>query len=131
VPHGRALDSEWFRYKLDWLKRLRRHLDARHRPDQALLLCGDFNVAPESRDVHDPRLWANTVHYHPEARVALKDVTSFGLADTFRLHHPGAGLFSWWDYKTRGGFEKNKGLRIDHVYATAPLAQRCLFAAID
>lgn len=131
VPHGREVGSEWFRYKLDWLARLRAHLDRSHQPGEPLALCGDFNVAPEARDVYDPKLWGSKVHFHPDARIALKEVTSFGLADTFRMHHAGGGLYSWWDYTTRDGFAKNKGLRIDHVFATRPLAERCLYAAID
>jgi len=131
VPHGRALDHPYYRHKLEWLARLRTHLEAHYRADQPIILCGDFNVAPEAKDVWDPQLWARKVHYHIDARVALKSVTGFGLTDTFRQHHPGGGLYSWWDYQSKGAFEKNRGLRIDHLYATEPLARRSLYSAID
>lgn len=131
VPHGRAVGHEEWSYKLGWLRRLRAHLDARHDPKLPLVLCGDFNVAPESKDVWAPDKWTGEVHFHPDARVELRAVAAFGLHDLFRMFHPGGGLFSYWDYKTRDSVEKNRGLRIDHIFATEPLARRCVYAAID
>lgn len=131
VPHGRALDHEMYAHKLAFLARLRKTLDARHKPDDPVLLAGDFNVVPETKDVWDPKGWANHPHFHVKTRVALKDVIAFGLHDAFRIHNPQPGFYSWWDYKLRDAFEKNRGLRIDHVYVTEPLAKRCTFAAID
>jgi exodeoxyribonuclease-3 len=104
-------------------------LDARHRPTDPLVLCGDFNVAPEARDIH-ARVGPGDVHWNVDARIALKHVAAFGLSDCVRLHHEGPGLYSWWDYRKKC-WEKNLGLRIDHVLATAPLAARCAYAAID
>jgi len=130
APNGQSVDSEAFRYKLEWYERLRRHLDVRHRPDEVLAICGDFNVAPEPRDVHDPRLWEGQTMFTVREREALKRVMDFGLVDTFRLHHPEGERFSWWDYRMLA-FPKNRGLRIDLLLATRPLADRCIAADID
>jgi len=130
VPNGQEVGSEKWAYKLEWLRRLRSWLDRRCRPDQPLVLCGDFNVAPEAKDVHDPATWEPTVLFHPEARAALESVRAWGLTDTLRLHRQEDGLYSWWDYRMLA-FPKNNGLRIDFVLASAPLAQRCSAAAID
>lgn len=130
VPHGRDIEAELYKHKIAWLGRLRRFLDKRHTPDQPLVVCGDFNVAPEAKDVFDAKVWASRVHFHADARNAFANLAAFGLYDTFRTHHPGAGLYSYWDYREHA-WEKNLGLRIDHVLATKGLAQRCLFAAID
>ncbi len=131
VPNGGEMGSDKWLYKLAWYKRLRAWLERHATPDEPLALCGDFNVAPEAIDVHDPALFENDVLFHPEARQALGHITGWGLSDTFRDKHPGEpGLFSWWDYRMLG-FPKNKGVRIDHVLATAPLAARCTGVFID
>ncbi len=130
VPNGATVGSDKWAYKLRWLAELRRWLDARFRPEQSLALCGDFNVAPEDRDVHDPERWAETVLCHPKAREALEEVRRFGFVDAFRRHHEEGGLYTWWDYRG-GAFWKNHGLRIDHVWATRPLAARSVAAHID
>ncbi|MFN7952354.1 MAG: exodeoxyribonuclease III [bacterium] len=130
VPNGSEVGSEKWRYKLAWLERLAGYLAAHCDVQEPLVLCGDMNVAPEARDVHDPALWEPTVLFHPEARAALAQVTAWGLEDVFRRHRAEAGLFSWWDYRQLA-FPKNQGLRIDHVFATAPLAARSTEAAID
>ncbi len=130
VPNGGEIGSDKWAYKLDWLRRLRAWLERRHRLDERLALCGDLNVAPEARDCSDPVAWEGTVLYHPEARAALRGVTDWGLIDAFRLKRPEPGLYSWWDYRMLA-FPKNVGLRIDHVFATPPLAERATAAAID
>ncbi|MFI5288473.1 MAG: exodeoxyribonuclease III [Polyangia bacterium] len=130
VPNGQSVGSDKYAYKLRWLERLRGYLDARCDPKAPLVLCGDFNVAPEERDVYDPVSWANETLFHIEARQALERVRAFGLTDTFRLHHEEAGVYSWWDYRMLS-FPKNRGLRIDHVFVTEPLARRCASAWID
>jgi exodeoxyribonuclease-3 len=131
VPNGGEMGSEKWQYKLAWYRRLRRWLERHGSPGEPLAVCGDYNVAPDAIDVHDPAAWEGEVLFHPEARGALSHVTSWGLRDTFREKHPGeAGLYSWWDYRMLG-FPKNRGLRIDHVLATAPLADRCTGAFID
>jgi exodeoxyribonuclease-3 len=130
VPNGGELGSDKWSYKLDWLRRLRAWLERHHRADELLALCGDLNVAPEARDCSDPVAWEGTVLYHPEARAALRGVTDWGLVDAFRLKRPEPGLYSWWDYRMLA-FPKNVGLRIDHVFVTRALGDRCTSAAID
>lgn len=130
VPNGQVVGSEKFSYKLGWVRRLRRYLERHHTPQDLLALCGDLNVAPEPRDVHDPNAWAETVLFHPEARAVFRELCAWGLCDTVRLHHQEGGLYSWWDYRQLA-FPKNHGLRIDHILVTAPLAARCTKAEID
>jgi exodeoxyribonuclease-3 len=129
IPNGRIVGSESWAYKLGWLARLRAYLKRTARPDEPLALCGDFNVAPEDRDVARPDEWRGTVLCHEEARAAFAAVVAWGLVDTIRLHHTGEGPFSWWDYRMLG-FPKNNGLRIDHILATRPLAERCTEAYV-
>lgn len=130
IPNGGVVGTDKWTYKLEWLARLRRHLETRYSPTTSLALCGDFNVAPEARDVHDPKAWEGEVLFHPDARAALANLTSWGLTDSFRLHTQDAGLYSWWDYRMLG-FQKNRGLRIDHIFLTAPLVPRCASVTID
>jgi exodeoxyribonuclease-3 len=130
VPNGQEVGSPAFTYKLQWLDRLRAYLDRCCDPAQLLALCGDMNVAPEPRDVYDPAAWEGQILFHPEERAALSRVAAWGLVDAFRLQHPEPGLYSWWDYRMLA-FPKNRGLRIDHVLVTRPLAERCTAAAID
>jgi exodeoxyribonuclease-3 len=130
TPNGQALGSDKYAYKLRWLGRLRAWLDRHADPSQPLLLCGDYNVAPEDRDVHDPAAWAGQIHCSEPEREALRHVVDWGLRDVFRHHHPEGGLYSWWDY--RGvSFFKNRGLRIDHIFATGGLAERSVSSEID
>jgi exodeoxyribonuclease-3 len=130
APNGQLVGTDKYVYKLEWLARLRRWLDAHAKPDEPLLLCGDFNVAPEERDVHAPRAWESSVLFHVDARAALERVRAWGLVDTFRLHHQEAGAYSWWDYRQLS-FPRDDGLRIDHVFATESMARRCSAAWID
>jgi len=129
-PNGGQVGSDKWAYKLDWMGRLAALLRERFDPAQPLVLAGDFNVAPEARDVCDPGAWEGTVLYHPEARAALEEIRRFGLVDLVRLHHAGPGPWSWWDYKQLA-FPRDQGLRIDHLYATETLAARCTAAAVD
>jgi exodeoxyribonuclease-3 len=130
VPNGNVVGSDKWAYKLDWLARLRAWLERHVAPDELLAVCGDWNVAPEPRDVCDPEAWASTVLFHPEARAALERVRSWGFVDAFRLHHEAPGLYSWWDYRQLA-FPRNRGLRIDHVLLSRPLAGKCRSARID
>jgi len=131
VPNGATVGSEKWIYKLRWYEHLRAtYLDALHDPEQPLLLCGDFNVAPEARDVHDPPSWQDTVLCHPQAREAYQRVLDFGLTATFRIHHEEDHHFSWWDYRGPS-FAKNEGVRIDMILATEQLAERCVESWID
>ena len=130
VPNGQTVGSEKYQYKLKWMNRLRRYLDERHKPADDLLVCGDFNVAPEERDVKDPVAWSTETLFHIDARNALEQVRAFGLVDTFRLHHQEPGFYSWWDYRMLS-FPRDNGLRIDHIFASEPMARRCSGASID
>jgi exodeoxyribonuclease-3 len=131
VPNGQAVGTPAFAYKLEWLDRLRKDLAAHATPDQPVLVCGDFNVAPADLDVHDPKKWEGSVLCTPEERAALRSLEAWGLVDVFREKHAGeAGLYSWWDYRM-GAFRRNKGLRIDLALATRPLAARCTGAVVD
>ena len=129
VPNGQEVGSDKWRYQLDWLGRLSAWV-GRQPEGTPLVLCGDFNVAPDDRDVADPAAWADTVLCHPEVRSAYGAVTAHGLSDAFRLHHAEGGLYSWWDYRMLA-FPKNDGLRIDHVLLAGALAGRCAGAFID
>ncbi|MDQ3106574.1 MAG: exodeoxyribonuclease III [Actinomycetota bacterium] len=130
VPNGRQVGTEHFTAKLAWLDDLRRHVDATTRPDGNVVVCGDFNVAPDDRDVWDPGSANGGTHVTPEERGAIRALEDWGLQDAFRLQHPGDRLFSWWDYRA-GDFHKHKGMRIDLVLASRPMAQQVTFALID
>jgi len=132
VPQGRSPDSEHFRYKLEWLARLRAFFERHYSPQQPLLWMGDFNVAPEPRDVHDPKRLKTHVDFHPEARAALEQVREWGFVDVFRLHHPDEpGQYTFWDYRVRDALERGLGWRVDHIWATEPLARKSTEAWID
>ena len=130
VPNGAEVGAEKWAYKLEWLKRLRAWLERRFDRGDLVALCGDINVAPEARDVHDPGAWEASVLFHPEARAAFAEVRAVGLVDAFRLHHQEPGFYSWWDYRMLA-FPRNRGLRIDHIDLSEPLADRCTGASID
>ncbi len=131
APNGQAVGSEAFEYKLLWYTRLRRFLGQRHAPESKLLVCGDYNVAPEDPDVWDPRLFAGQTLFTDSEKRAWRELRdSLRLVDVHRKHEPGPGVFSWWDYRLKG-FEKNHGLRIDHLLATPPLAALSTGAGVD
>jgi exodeoxyribonuclease-3 len=131
VPNGRAIGSEHFQAKLEFLHELRQHLDATCDPTGAALLCGDFNVAPEDIDVFDPAYFVGATHATREERSALAQLMSFGLIDVFRASYPDTPrLFSWWDYRA-GDFHSGRGMRIDLVLATRVIADQVRFVLID
>ncbi len=130
VPNGRSLDSEHFTAKLEWLARLRVLLEETSSPDRPLVVCGDFNVAPEDRDVWDPAQFVGATHVSQAERDALAKLRSWGLVDVFRLLYDDGGLFSWWDYRG-GAFHKHQGMRIDLILATEVLASRTTYGLID
>jgi exodeoxyribonuclease-3 len=130
VPNGESVGSDKFRFKLDWLARLATWIERDHDPAEALLIVGDFNVAPEDRDVHDPDLWRGQVLFHPDEHRALARLTAWGLSDLFRRHHAEAGRFTWWDYRALA-FPKDHGLRIDLMLGTASVAERCRACEIE
>jgi exodeoxyribonuclease-3 len=130
VPNGEAVGSDKYRYKLDWCRAatafVRGEL-ARHR---SLALAGDFNIAPDDRDVHDPDLWRGQVLFSDPERRVFANWIALGLADSFRLFEQPPRTFSWWDYRQLA-FPKNRGLRIDHILLSAPLATKCTACRID
>jgi exodeoxyribonuclease III len=130
VPNGQAVGAEKYYFKLAWMKRLRAFFDSDYDRDQRVLLCGDFNVAPEELDVHNPALWRGRILFSDPERAALAGIKDWGFVDSFRLHNPEAKQFSWWDYRA-GGFRRNLGLRIDHIWVSPPLAETCRAAWID
>jgi exodeoxyribonuclease III len=130
IPNGQAVGSDKYTFKLGWMKRLRHFFDTECDKTTSVLLCGDFNVAPEDRDVHDPKAWEGSVLVSPEERAALEEIKDWGLVDAFRMHNQEAKQFSWWDYRA-AGFRRNAGLRIDHIWVTEALAARCQAALID
>jgi exodeoxyribonuclease-3 len=131
VPNGRAVGTEHFDAKLQFLSDLRRHLDATCDPKSPAVLCGDFNVAPSGVDVYDPAAFAEATHVTSQERDALAELLRFGLTDVFRASYPETPrLFTWWDYRA-GDFHSGRGMRIDLVLATQALADRVNFALID
>ena len=130
VPNGQSPDSEKYRYKLDWLAQLESWVQELVQHYPKLVLLGDFNIAPEDRDVHDPAAWEGHVLVSPAERQAFQRLLSHGLRDSFRLLHDGGGSYSWWDYRS-AGFRRNQGLRIDHILLSQALAERCGAAYID
>jgi exodeoxyribonuclease-3 len=130
VPNGQSVESPKFTFKLDWLARLLAWIREHHRPDEPLLLLGDFNIAPDERDLYDPEAFRGKVHFHPQEHEALGKLLAWGFFDVFREHHSEPGFYSWWDYR-RLGFPKNKGLRIDLVLGTEPLRQHSTACDID
>ena len=130
VPHGTSLGSDKFTFKLDWLARLRKHFDQNYSIDDKVLLCGDLNVAPHEMDVWNVRYWKDRMHFTKPERDALLDVKKWGFVDVFRQMNSEPGEYSWWDY-FHHSFEKNQGLRIDHIWASPPLADKCIDCWID
>ena len=130
VPNGQAVGSDKYAYKLAWLGRLRDYLQSLLARHDKLLVVGDFNIAPEDRDVHDPAAWEGQVHVSPPERAALAEITALGFTDLFRAFEQPTGSFSWWDYRM-GAFRRNAGLRIDLTLASPALKKRCSAAGID
>jgi exodeoxyribonuclease-3 len=129
APNGQAVGSPAYAYKLEWYARLTKLLE--RQAHAQLLLCGDFNVAPEELDVWDPRYFADkTLFTLPEREAFKKLRDTLGLVDAYRLHHSEGGKFSWWDYRLLA-FPKNTGLRIDHFLLSRSVAERCSRAEID
>jgi exodeoxyribonuclease-3 len=130
VPNGQAPDSDKYVYKLAWLERLSAYLAGLLAKHPQLLVVGDFNIAPEDRDVHDPAQWEGSVHVSAPERAALAKITSLGLTDLFRRFEQPPKSYSWWDYRM-GAFRRNHGLRIDLMLASPALAARCTACTID
>jgi exodeoxyribonuclease-3 len=130
VPNGQAVTSEKYEYKLRWLAALREWLHSEAQQHDHLVVLGDFNIAPDDRDVHDPAAWAGSVLVSEPERQALRAVLDVGLVDVFRRFEQPPATFSWWDYRTFA-FRRNHGLRIDLILAHHLLAARCAGVEID
>jgi len=130
VPNGQRVGSDKYAYKLRWLQALRTQVAEELSRHENVVLVGDFNVAPEDRDVYDPAAWEGQVLVSEPEREALRDLLDEGLVDTFRLFDQPAETFSWWDYRL-AGFRRNRGLRIDLILASEALAERCQGSTID
>jgi exodeoxyribonuclease-3 len=130
VPNGQSTDSDKYRYKLDWLAALSAWLAGELKRHPALAVLGDYNIAPEDRDVHDPAAWKDQVLCSEPERSAFRALLALGLRDSFRLFEQPERAYSWWDYRMKA-FQRKMGLRIDHVLLSEPLAGRCAAASID
>jgi len=130
VVNGSEVGSDKYAYKLNWMARLDGELKNHHNPAQPTLLCGDFNVAVDDRDMYDPEGWAGSVLCSEPERQGVARWAEWGLTDTFRKFHDEAGLYSWWDYRA-SAFRRDRGLRIDHVWVTDDLAARCTGCEIN
>ena len=130
VPNGRTLDDPHYTYKLSWLDRLVAHLDADTSADQAVLVGGDFNIAPDDRDVYDPAKFVGATHVSQPERDRLAALEAWGLSDVFRAQHPQDRVYSWWDYRA-GDFHQGRGLRIDLLMCSASVAERAAWCVID
>ncbi len=132
VPQGQDVERPQFAYKLEWLKRLKKYLQKNFDPEQKLILCGDFNVAPKDIDVHDPKRILGHVSFNPQIWKLYEELLSWGLVDVFRLHHPDEpGQYTFFDYRVRDSVSRNMGWRVDHILATKPLAQKSKSCVID
>jgi exodeoxyribonuclease III len=122
VPNGSEVGSAKYQYKMLWFEALLKYINDSHRPTDKLIVVGDFNIAPEDRDVHDPALWEGQVLVSPAERELFKKLCEFPLLDSFRLFESAGGFYSWWDYRMMA-FPRNNGLRIDHILITKPLQE--------
>ncbi len=131
VPNGRALGDDHYQYKLSWLDRLMTMLARDTTASGDVVVAGDFNIAPTDVDVYDPSKFVGATHVSEPERSRLGTLTKWGLVDLFRQQHPDAAkVYSWWDYRA-GDFHQGRGLRIDLVLASASVARRCEWVAID
>ena len=130
VPNGESVDSDKYRYKLDWLARLTAWLKEQLAAYPRLAVLGDYNIAPENRDVHDPKAWEGKVLFSEPERAAFAALLQLGFKDSFRLFDQAEKSFSWWDYRMNA-FKRNMGLRIDHILLSSELARSCESCEID
>jgi exodeoxyribonuclease-3 len=130
-PNGQEVGSDKYQYKLRWLDALRDYVrQALTDPSARFALLGDFNIAPEDRDVYDPVAWDGKILCSPDERAAFRDLLGYGLHDAFRLFDQPERSFSWWDYR-EFSFRRKLGLRIDHILLSLPLARQCVACTID
>lgn len=130
VPNGRSLEDDHYRYKLEWLSKLKLHLEKNYRPDQDLVVAGDFNIAPTDLDVWSPEALIGCTHVSEPERDALRELCEFGLTDSLRKFYPQPGIYSWWDHRG-GAFHKRQGMRIDYLLVSKSIESRLKWALID
>jgi exodeoxyribonuclease-3 len=131
VPNGREVGTEFYERKLHWLASMYDWVNATNTPDDPLVICGDYNVAPEDRDVWDPKAFVGATHVTDPERKAVARLEEWGLDDAFRHVYPDADrLYSYWDYRA-GDFHQHRGMRIDLLLATKPVIDRVQWAVVD
>ncbi len=130
IPNGQSPESDKYQYKMRWLAGLQTWLDAERHKYPLLALLGDYNIAPEDRDVHDPAAWVGQILVSAPERAAFTNLIGLDLVDAFRLFEQPDKLYSWWDYRQLA-FRRNMGMRIDHILLSKPLAARCTACVID
>ena len=130
IPNGQSIDSDKYQYKLGWLEALHDWLKQELVRYPKLVLLGDYNIAPEDRDVHDPAAWAGNVLVSEPERNAFRALVSLGLKDSYRLFEQPEKTFSWWDYRMMA-FRRNTGMRIDHILISEALVSQCKSCIID
>jgi exodeoxyribonuclease-3 len=129
-PNGQSPDSDKFTYKLNWLSKLQSWLASELEQNQRLALLGDFNIAPEDQDVHDPKAWEGQNLVSPPERNAFQELINLGLSDSFRMFEQAPKTYSWWDYRMMG-FRRNAGMRIDHILLSKALKEKCSASIVD
>jgi exodeoxyribonuclease-3 len=129
-PNGQSPDSDKFVYKLDWLNKLHTWLTEELEQNQRLALLGDYNIAPEDQDVHDPKAWEGQNLVSLPERNAFQELINLGLTDSFRMFEQAPRTFSWWDYRMMG-FRRNAGMRIDHILLSEALKEKCSASTVD
>ena len=129
-PNGQSPDSDKFAYKLDWLSKLQAWLTEELEQNQRIALLGDYNIAPEDQDVHDPKAWEGQNLVSPPERSAFQELINLGLHDSFRMFEQAPKTFSWWDYRMMG-FRRNAGMRIDHILLSEALKEKCSASIVD
>ena len=130
VPNGRSLEDDHYKYKLEWMKKLKQHADAIAKPSERLVIGGDFNIAPTDEDVWDVTKFEGATHVSAPEREVFADLCAWGLTDVFRQLHPEPKVFSWWDYRN-GSFHKGEGMRIDFLLATKSVLSEVEASSID
>ena len=130
MPNGQSVDSDPYHYKLGWLNALHDYVAEQLKTHPKLIIVGDFNIAPEDRDVYDPKAWEGNVLVSPKERKALHELLSLGLEDAFRLFDQPEKSYSWWDYR-HGAFLRNRGLRLDLILISQVLSKQCKAVTID
>lgn len=129
-PNGANLESEKYTYKLEWFEKLSTYIENTFSPEESLVLCGDFNIAPKREDTYDPERLEGNILCSPKERLALKNLLDFGLADLFHLFNKKEAQYTWWDYRGMA-FNQNKGFRIDYFLVTEPLMDECIGYEVD